>query len=146
MAQEHPATCYLGLGSNLGDRLGHLRSAVGDLADHTQVEVVRRSGLYETAPVGGPPNQGPFLNAILAVQIKYWDPSSLLVDNRVRYSVRATLFGSVGKVVLWSGEIPQGIAVAGGTGAAPRDPVARAQSAAREFVKELLELLPRRRS
>lgn len=50
---------FLGLGSNLGDRLAQLRSAVGALAD-----VVAVSPVYETAPVGGPNDQGPYLNLV----------------------------------------------------------------------------------
>lgn len=50
------------LGSNLGDRLGHLRQAVGGLRRLGRVEAV--SSLYETAPVGGP-QQGPYLNAVV---------------------------------------------------------------------------------
>ncbi|MHB8440332.1 MAG: 2-amino-4-hydroxy-6-hydroxymethyldihydropteridine diphosphokinase [Acidimicrobiales bacterium] len=51
---------YLGLGSNLDDRLAHLRSAVAALPD-----VVAVSAVYETDPVGGPEDQGPFLNAVV---------------------------------------------------------------------------------
>ena len=54
----------LGLGSNQGDRLGHLRAALGQLETHT--EVVAVSSLYETEPVGGP-EQAPFLNAVVVV-------------------------------------------------------------------------------
>ncbi len=50
---------FLGLGSNLGDRVAQLRGAVSGLPD-----VVAVSPLYETEPVGGPP-QGPFLNAVV---------------------------------------------------------------------------------
>jgi 2-amino-4-hydroxy-6-hydroxymethyldihydropteridine diphosphokinase len=56
---------YLGLGSNLGDRLDNLASAVRLLQEHG-VEVVRSSRVYETDPVGGPA-QGPYLNAVLEV-------------------------------------------------------------------------------
>lgn len=51
---------YLGLGSNLGDRHGHLRAAVDGLP-----AVVAVSGVYETEPVGGPPGQNPYLNAVV---------------------------------------------------------------------------------
>ena len=50
---------FLGLGSNLGDRVGHLRRAVGALPD-----LVALSPVYETAPVGGPDDQGPYLNLV----------------------------------------------------------------------------------
>jgi 2-amino-4-hydroxy-6-hydroxymethyldihydropteridine diphosphokinase len=57
---------YLGIGSNLGDRLANLSSAVRLLEEHA-VEVVRSSRVYETDPVGGPP-QGAFLNAVLEIE------------------------------------------------------------------------------
>ncbi len=53
----------LALGSNLGDRAGHLRAAVAALGD----EVVGTSAVYETPPVGGP-EQGPYLNAVVALR------------------------------------------------------------------------------
>ncbi len=55
----------LGLGSNVGDRLAHLRFAVECLGDVGGVGAV--SSLYESAPVGGPV-QGPFLNAVVVVE------------------------------------------------------------------------------
>jgi 2-amino-4-hydroxy-6-hydroxymethyldihydropteridine diphosphokinase len=57
---------YLALGSNLGDRLDRLRTAVAALAATEGVEVVAVSHVYETEPVGGP-EQGPYLNAVVAV-------------------------------------------------------------------------------
>jgi len=50
---------FFGLGSNLGDRRGHLRQAVAGLPD-----VVAVSPVYETEPVGGP-EQGPYLNLVV---------------------------------------------------------------------------------
>ena len=49
----------LGLGSNLGDRVGYLRRAVAAIPDRVAV-----SSLYESDPVGGP-DQGPFLNLVV---------------------------------------------------------------------------------
>ncbi len=48
------------MGSNLGDRLGALRSAVSEIS--SCVTNLESSSLYETLPVGGP-EQGPYLNA-----------------------------------------------------------------------------------
>lgn len=53
-------TAVLALGSNLGDRLAHLRGAVRVLG------AARVSPVYETAPVGGP-EQGAYLNAVVLV-------------------------------------------------------------------------------
>jgi 2-amino-4-hydroxy-6-hydroxymethyldihydropteridine diphosphokinase len=57
---------YLGIGSNLGDRAAHLQGAVRGLAATPGVTVVAVSSVYETAPVGGPP-QPDYLNAAVAV-------------------------------------------------------------------------------
>ncbi|GAB3725674.1 2-amino-4-hydroxy-6-hydroxymethyldihydropteridine diphosphokinase [Nocardiopsis nanhaiensis] len=57
----------LSLGSNLGDRMAILQGAVDlVLAGEGAPEAVAVSPVYETAPVGGP-EQGSFLNAVLAV-------------------------------------------------------------------------------
>ncbi len=56
----------LAVGSNLGDREGHLRDAVELLSAAPGVSVVAVSSVFETAPVGGP-DQGPYLNAVVVV-------------------------------------------------------------------------------
>ena len=88
---------FLGLGSNLGDRQGHLDDAVGRIPDVTRV-----SSYWETAPVGGP-EQGAFLNCVVQlatdrtarqllavcrereeyaerIRVERWGPRSLDVD------------------------------------------------------------------
>jgi 2-amino-4-hydroxy-6-hydroxymethyldihydropteridine diphosphokinase len=70
------ARAYLGLGSNLGDRLAHLQAAIDGLAATPDVQVVAVSRVYETAPVGGPP-QDDYLNAVVAVDTAL-DPHELL--------------------------------------------------------------------
>ncbi len=67
---------YLALGSNLGDRLASLQGAVDSLAGAAGVRVDALSRVYETAPVGGPP-QDPFLNAVVAIDTDL-DPHALL--------------------------------------------------------------------
>ena len=52
---------FLGLGSNLGDRRRHLREAVSSLRSAGLRAV---SPVYETDPVGGPVDQGPYLNLV----------------------------------------------------------------------------------
>jgi 2-amino-4-hydroxy-6-hydroxymethyldihydropteridine diphosphokinase len=54
---------YIGLGSNLGDRAANLQAALAALEEHGDIRVLRCSSMHETAPVGGPPGQGPYLNA-----------------------------------------------------------------------------------
>ena len=58
---------YFGIGSNLGDRLAHLQRAVDALAQEPGVRVAAVSRVYETVPVGGPP-QDDYLNAVIAVE------------------------------------------------------------------------------
>jgi pantoate--beta-alanine ligase len=55
--------CLLGLGSNLGDRVGQLLAAVQILRDHPAIAIERVSAFYETSPVGGPAGQGNYFNA-----------------------------------------------------------------------------------
>jgi 2-amino-4-hydroxy-6-hydroxymethyldihydropteridine diphosphokinase len=57
---------YLGIGSNLGDRASHLQGAVDALVAADGLDVVAVSPVYETVPVGGPP-QPDYLNAVVAV-------------------------------------------------------------------------------
>ena len=52
----------MGLGSNLGDRMAYLRSAVDGF---DSVDAV--SDVYETKPVGGP-EQGPYLNMVVRLR------------------------------------------------------------------------------
>src|ERR1700736_84248 len=63
-SERMAATAYIALGGNLGDRQAHLDQALAELRGRPAIEVVRTSSVYETAPVGGPPGQGPYLNAV----------------------------------------------------------------------------------
>lgn len=66
----------LALGSNLGDRLAALQHAVDALGTTTDVTVAAVSPVYETDPVGGPP-QPDYLNAVVLVDT-YLNPPELL--------------------------------------------------------------------
>jgi 2-amino-4-hydroxy-6-hydroxymethyldihydropteridine diphosphokinase len=67
---------YLGLGSNVGDRLAHLRAAVAAL-DERGVTVLASSSVYETEPVGLVPDQRDFFNACLQIETAL-EPEPLL--------------------------------------------------------------------
>lgn len=69
---------FLSLGSNLGDRWTYLREAVAGLPD-----VVAVSPVYETEPVGGPPGQGPFLNAVVELDTELSPRDLLEVAHRL---------------------------------------------------------------
>jgi 2-amino-4-hydroxy-6-hydroxymethyldihydropteridine diphosphokinase len=58
---------YLGLGSNVSDRIAHLRAARDGLASHG-VGILRASSVYETEPQGEVLDQPEFLNACLEVE------------------------------------------------------------------------------
>jgi len=61
-------TAYLGLGSNLGNRLAFLRGGRDSLTNRFDIVLVRASGVYETEAVGGPDDNPPFLNAVLEIE------------------------------------------------------------------------------
>ena len=56
------------IGSNLGDRLGNVQGAVDALSDTPDVIVVDVSSVYETRPVGGPPESPLFLNIVVVAE------------------------------------------------------------------------------
>lgn len=58
---------YLGIGSNVGDRVAFCRSAIGALRKSPEIEVDATSSLYETSPVGGPP-QRSFVNMVVRIR------------------------------------------------------------------------------
>jgi 2-amino-4-hydroxy-6-hydroxymethyldihydropteridine diphosphokinase len=62
-----PARVVLSAGTNLGDRLGTLQGCVQAIARLPGTDVLAISAVYETAPVGGPP-QPDYLNVVLLVQ------------------------------------------------------------------------------
>jgi 3-oxoacyl-[acyl-carrier protein] reductase len=59
---------YVALGSNLGDRQALLDQAILRLRAQPSITVTQQSSYYETAPVGGPANQGAYLNAIAEIR------------------------------------------------------------------------------
>jgi 2-amino-4-hydroxy-6-hydroxymethyldihydropteridine diphosphokinase len=67
---------YLGLGSNVGDRRGHLQAAAERLPGHG-VTVLAASSVYDTEPVGEVLDQPEFLNACLRIETEL-GPEELL--------------------------------------------------------------------
>src|SRR5260221_593149 len=70
-------TAYIALGSNIGDRQAFLQSALTVLRQQPGMRVVVVSRFWETAPVGGPSDQGPYLNAAAQLETDL-DPRALL--------------------------------------------------------------------
>ncbi len=67
---------YLGLGSNVGGRVGHLRAAIEALRERG-VDVEAVSSGYETEPVGEVLDQPDFLNAAIRIRTEL-EPEALL--------------------------------------------------------------------
>lgn len=67
-------TAYLGLGTNLGDRLENLAQARRRL--EPQVSILASSSIYETSPWGYP-DQPDFLNQVLQVETELPPPDLL---------------------------------------------------------------------
>ena len=75
MAAEQ-RTGYLGLGSNIGDPVDHLRAAI-ELLEAEGIEVDAVSSIYVTEPVGEILDQPDFLNAAIRIRTDL-EPEGLL--------------------------------------------------------------------
>ena len=67
------AVCYIGIGSNLGDRQAYIDRAIGQLNSNKDINITRSSKIYETGPVSDIP-QGKFLNGVLGTLYKQLFP------------------------------------------------------------------------
>ena len=101
---------YIGLGSNLGDREEQLLRAVKALGCIDAVAVLRRSSLYDSAPVGGPP-QPRYLNAVVELACGLVPQQLLSIAKQIELDLGR--FPSVGwgpravdlDVLLWGGQV-----------------------------------------
>lgn len=87
----------IGLGSNLGDRPGYLRSALAELGQTPGITVTGISAFHETRPEGGPLGQGDYLNAAAILETML-SPAGLLrvmlgIESRLGRT-RAIRFGA----------------------------------------------------
>lgn len=69
---------YAGLGSNLGNRRENIIRAIGRIDAHAEICVKERSGFYDTAPVGGPP-QPDYVNCVIGLETEI-EPQTLLKE------------------------------------------------------------------
>lgn len=69
--------CYLGVGSNLGNRRKNIQKALDYLAKIKGIKIEKSSRIYETKALGGPP-QRKFLNAAIKIRTSL-RPQLLLV-------------------------------------------------------------------
>lgn len=68
--------CYIGIGSNIGDRQGYIEGALRKLKEADDISVNKVSSIYETEPVGGPV-QARYLNAAIEIETEL-EPKELL--------------------------------------------------------------------
>jgi len=59
--------CYIGIGSNLGDRERNIENAIQKLREASSIDIKRTSQVYETEPVGGGP-QPRYLNGVIEIE------------------------------------------------------------------------------
>ena len=79
----------LGLGANLGDRLATLQRAV-DLLAEEGVRTVASSRVWRTEPIGGPPGQPDYLNAVVRAETALDAGEVLAAANRVEAALGRT--------------------------------------------------------
>jgi 2-amino-4-hydroxy-6-hydroxymethyldihydropteridine diphosphokinase len=79
----------LGLGANLGDPRAALRAAVAGLAAEPETDVLAVSGLWRTAPVGGPP-QPDYWNAVVVVDTGLTADELLALAQRLEAAAERT--------------------------------------------------------
>ena len=61
------AIAYLGIGANIGNRQKYINDAIRMLYESDKVSILRTSSIYETLPVGGPPQQN-YLNGVIKIE------------------------------------------------------------------------------
>lgn len=80
-------TCYLGIGSNLGDRRINIKSAVKKISELKETKLIKLSKVIETNPIGGPVGQPKFLNAVLKIRSNLQPPILLKKLKQIEESV-----------------------------------------------------------
>lgn len=62
------STCYIGIGSNLGDRRKNIKVALQKIKELKDTKIIKISRIIETEPHGVTCRQGKFLNAAAKIQ------------------------------------------------------------------------------
>lgn len=69
---------YIGIGSNLGNRLENINKAIEFLKENPGVKIVKISSIIETKPSGGPV-QGDYLNGVIKIKTDLTPARLLLI-------------------------------------------------------------------
>ena len=79
-------TCYIGVGSNIGDRRKFIDSSIEELKNVRGIGVKRISSIYETLPLGDIP-QGNYLNGVIEIETTL-DAKALLKElHRIEFNL-----------------------------------------------------------
>ncbi len=69
-------TAFIGMGSNLGDRLTNIKEAIGILKKNSEIYIEKISSFIETEPAGGP-IQPQYINGVIKIKT-FFSPKALL--------------------------------------------------------------------
>lgn len=78
--------CYIGIGSNLGNRRRYIEKAIEELRKAKNIRFLKMSSVYETEPVSDIP-QGKFLNGVLEIETCLAPESLLDVLHTIEYKL-----------------------------------------------------------
>ena len=73
---------YLSLGSNIGNRQEYIESAIELVGKTEGIKILKKSGLYETSPVGYV-EQDLFLNAVIKIETDFSERDILKIINKI---------------------------------------------------------------
>ena len=77
---------YLSLGSNIGNRQEYIESAIELVGKTEGIKILKKSGLYETSPVGYV-EQDLFLNAVIKIKTDFSEREILKIINKIENEV-----------------------------------------------------------
>ena len=73
---------YLSLGSNIGNRQEYIESAIELVGKREGIKILKKSGLYETSPVGYV-EQDLFLNEVIKIETDFSEREILKIINKI---------------------------------------------------------------
>lgn len=91
----------LSLGSNIGDRVKYLNSAIDNLVNYdklsdnhdnkkNEIKLIKRSSFYETQPVGNYTEQNNFYNIVVIIETELSCLELLKINNNIEYKLGRT--------------------------------------------------------
>lgn len=80
---QRKVNAFIGLGSNVGDRVGFVQQAVQLLKDIKPIKVLECSSLYETEPIGDEYSLEWFVNAVVEIETEFSAEELLDVCNDI---------------------------------------------------------------